>query len=347
MEDFISLYDYCHIFPVNDIFRKWINDRVTTRNVLKPFAQYLPEQYFHLYRRDTDIQVVKLLDCPAEYEESYDGILQLIRDKGKVSLAKTLGTNFITLACEDGQYSIDGEAVSDEELISRIQDIRSVLVLMEYVECGQAMKSLEPSNSNYLKLIVYNKYGDNPKVGQAYLSLNTGKPSGYREVFESDGSVSMGSEEDLDAKNQSDVQASDTEIDQDDDTIGRNFMESEVVLPRRDQQPKVTRRVFVPVSLEDGSFDGGKQLVGNTITELDQHPVTGAALKGRIDNMAQLLELVETIGKFIPQIEYMSIDVVLTDDGFKMVDFSAHPSYPQVVGFNEEMTDYPEAEGSA
>ena len=340
VEDFISLYDYCHIFPVNDIFRKWINDRVTTRNVLKPFAQYLPEQYFHLYRRDTDIQVVKLLDCPAEYEESYDGILQLIRDKGKVSLAKTLGTNFITLACEDGQYSIDGEAVSDEELISRIQDIRSVLVLMEYVECGQAMKSLEPSNSNYLKLIVYNKYGDNPKVGQAYLSLNTGKPSGYREVFESDGSVSMGSEEDLDAKNQSDVQASDTEIDQDDDTIGRNFMESEVVLPRRDQQPKVTRRVFVPVSLEDGSFDGGKQLVGNTITELDQHPVTGAALKGRIDNMAQLLELVETIGKFIPQIEYMSIDVVLTDDGFKMVDFSAHPSYPQVVGFNEEMTDY-------
>lgn len=87
-------------------------------------------------------------------------------------------------------------------------------------------------------------------------------------------------------------------------------------------------------------MNGGKQLVGNTITELDQHPVTGAALKGRIDNMAQLLELVETIGKFIPQIEYMSIDVVLTDDGFKMVDFSAHPSYPQVVGFNEEMTDY-------
>ena len=95
-EDFISLYDYCHIFPVNDIFRKWINDRVTTRDVLKPFAEYLPRQYFQLYKRDSDVQIIKLLDCPDEYEDTYEGILQLIQDKGKLSIAKTLGTNFIT-----------------------------------------------------------------------------------------------------------------------------------------------------------------------------------------------------------------------------------------------------------
>ena len=87
-EDFISLYDYCHIFPVNDIFRKWINDRVTTRDVLKPFAEYLPRQYFQLYKRDSDVQIIKLLDCPDEYEDTYEGILQLIQDKGKLSIAK-------------------------------------------------------------------------------------------------------------------------------------------------------------------------------------------------------------------------------------------------------------------
>ena len=341
VQDFISLYDYCHIFPVNDIFRKWINDRVTTRDVLKPFSQYLPKQYFHLYRRDTSTQIVKLLDCPAEYEESYDGILQLIRDKGKVSLAKTLGTNFITLSYENGRYFFDGEEISDEDLILKIQDARNILVIMEYVESGSAMKALEPGNNNYLKLIFYNKHGDNPKVGQAYLSLNASRKTDSGELFEDEGSVSMGSEEDLDAKNRSDVQNSDTEIDQDDDTIGRNFMENEVVLPRRGKPQKVTRRVFVPVSLSDGSFNGGKQLSeNNEITEIDTHPITGASLKGRIENMSEILSVIEQIGKFIPQIEYMSIDLVLTDNGFKMVDFSAHPSYPQVVGFNEEMTDY-------
>lgn len=140
-EDFISLYDYCHIFPVNDIFRKWINDRVTTRDVLKPFAEYLPRQYFQLYKRDSDVQIIKLLDCPDEYEDTYEGILQLIQDKGKLSIAKTLGTNFITLAYENGQYAIDDEIVSDEELINKIIDSLGILVIMEYVECRSSYQN--------------------------------------------------------------------------------------------------------------------------------------------------------------------------------------------------------------
>lgn len=340
-DQFISLYDYCHIFPVNDIFRKWINDRVTTRNVLKPFAQYLPAQYFQLYRRDNGIQIIKLLDCPDEYEDSYEGILDLIRDKGAVSVAKSLGTNFITLSFEDGQYFFDDEPVTDEELINRIIDSLGILVIMERVQCGQAMKALEPGDNNYLKLIIYNKHGDNPKVGQAYLSLNASPKTSSEELFSADGTSYMGSEEDLDEKSAaSDMQTKDTEIDQDDDTIGRNFMENEVVLPRAGESPKITRRVFVPISLKDGSFDGGKQLCGNTVADLGEHPVTGAILKGRIENFDEILSLIEKMGRFIPQIEYMSIDAVLTDDGIKMVDFSAHPSYPQAVGFNEEMTDY-------
>lgn len=336
-QDFISLYDYCHIFPVNDIFRKWINDRVTTRNVLKPFAEYLPKQYFHLYIRDAQVQIIKLLDCPEGYEDNFEGVFQLIRDKGKVAIAKTLGTTFIVLSYEDGQYAIDGEIVTEEELANRIIRGLGILIIMEYVEAGKMMKSIEPDDHNLLKLIVYNKYADNPKIGQAYLSINASK-SKNSDFFTDEGPSSMGNEEDLDAKN--DEQTKDTEIEQDDDTIGRNFMENEVILPKRGQPQKVTRRVFVPINLEDGTFDGGKQLQENRIVELDAHPVTGAALKGKIDNWQEIMELIEEIGKFIPQIEYMGIDAILTDDGIKLVDFSAHPSYPQVVGFNKEMTDY-------
>ena len=97
-QDFISLYDYLHIFPVNDIFRKWINDRVTTRNVLKPYAQYLPKQYFHVYKRDNDVQIIRLLDCDEKYEESFEGIFDLIREKGKIAVGKSLGINFIVLS---------------------------------------------------------------------------------------------------------------------------------------------------------------------------------------------------------------------------------------------------------
>lgn len=101
---------------------------------------------------------------------------------------------------------------------------------------GQATKTIEPGNANYLKLIVYNKYGDNRKSDQAYLSINASKQYSNHEFFYAEGTTSMGNEEDLDSK--SDMQAKDTEIDQDDDTIGRNFMENEVVLPLQGQPQK-------------------------------------------------------------------------------------------------------------
>ena len=88
-----------------------------------------------------------------------------------------------SLAYENGQYAIDDEIVSDEELINKIIDSLGILVIMEYVECGQATKTIEPGNANYLKLIVYNKYGDNPKVGQAYLSINASKQYSNHEFF--------------------------------------------------------------------------------------------------------------------------------------------------------------------
>ena len=36
----------------------------------------------------------------------------------------------------------------------------------------------------------------------------------------------------------------------------------------------------------------------------------------------------------------MGVDILITEDGFKLVDFSDQPYYPQVIGFNEEMTEY-------
>ena len=70
-----------------------------------------------------------------------------------------------------------------------------ILVLMEYVEPGQAMKAIEPSNTNVLRLFFYNKYADNPKIGQAYLTLALGQV----ESFDEDSVSAMGNVENLDS----------------------------------------------------------------------------------------------------------------------------------------------------
>lgn len=97
IDDFVSLKDYAFIYPINDIFKKWLADRVTTRKILKPFKDHLLNFYFHLYIRDDDPMVVKLDDCPEQYPASLEGVLEMLRDRKALYVMKTYGLDYDTI----------------------------------------------------------------------------------------------------------------------------------------------------------------------------------------------------------------------------------------------------------
>ena len=45
---YVSDFDYYRIYPINSQFRSWIDDKLTTRYILTPFKEYLPEHYYNL-----------------------------------------------------------------------------------------------------------------------------------------------------------------------------------------------------------------------------------------------------------------------------------------------------------
>jgi len=320
VEDNISLYDYCAIYPVNDIFRKWLQDRVTTRKVLKPYAKNLPCTYFHLYERDMAPMIIRLEDCPNKYDETFEGVIQLIKDLKVISFAKTKGYCHDLIRYQEDKFFFNDECMTEDELIKYISKLvkNDIYVIIEYVQDESPFASSFEAKPNLLRLMVYNKYGDNPKIGQAYLRLQ-GEDTEFGELKRDVGKNRINLDENLE---------------------DNGIVEDQILLPKSKKEKSISRNYYCDVDLEDGSYNGAKYLgLDNKIIDV-QGEVNGVKLDGVIPFWQELNDTVKELCMFIPQMELMGIDVVITHDGFKFVDFTDQPYYPQVISFNEEMTGY-------
>ena len=280
--------------------------------------------------------IICLADCPEEYGDDFEGIIRLIKAKGIVSFARTTGIIHDIIKYVDGQLYYNNRPVDEKQLVAIIKEEISVSirVLIEYVEEAETFRSPVEGRPNILRLMVYNKFADNPKIGQAYLRYNT--------VVNAEDEINeMGDRTGDNISEFTNPNNDQREITVDDGVYEKNFMEDQIVLPTADGRVAVSRNIYVPVNLEDGSYNGGKRLSeANVIEAVETDLLSGRLLKGSIPRWKELNKLIEDICLFLPQLELMSVDVIITENGFKLVDFSDQPYYPQVVGFNAEMTDY-------
>lgn len=319
INSYISLYDYVLIYPVNDIFRKWLQDKVTTRKVLKPFKKHLPENYFHLYYRDEEPMIIALDDCPQQYSEDFEGVLKFIRDKKRVCFAKPTGYVHDIIVYRENNYYYNNEKYTEKNLIELIKNkiANEVRIVLEYVEGIEQTSSVLEGQHNTIRIIAYNKYGDNPRIGQAYLRINKDNETRHIERNSKDSSIHSI-----------------------DGFSSTNFIEDQKVPVENDAESKIVRPLYVPIDTNNGTYNGGKLLnENNEIMEVDGKK-NGFVLEGNVKIWNEIKETIYEIGMFIPQIELMGLDIVITADGFKIVDIYDEPYYPQAVGFNNEMTNY-------
>lgn len=387
VDDFISLKDYAFIYPINDIFKKWLTDRVTTRKVLKPFKDHLLDFYFHLYIRDGVLMSVKLDDCPQKYPDNLEGMLEMIKDRKTLYLMKTYGISFDTLtyvgpprpgdtahaateevvrdfACsgwkaEDAlemKYLAELFApIDDEWLCSRFKinddemsgayflrtlmqkSLVSVRAIVEIPPVDTSIDFGNPGNLTVVRTMVVNEYADNPEVKQAYIRVAKDREAWDVELTDLD-QVDLEGKRGEELKAKSDEQRLD-EID--DDFVAYSFLEDERLHNSTSVEYARSFNVYAPVDVETGSFNGAVETnLNDEVIDLTHSEDNGKEFKGVVPHWDEIKSTLKEICHFIPQIELMEVDVLITEDDFVFIDFNDHPFYPQVVGFNEEMTRY-------
>ena len=55
------------------------------------------------------------------------------------------------------------------------------------------------------------------------------------------------------------------------------------------------------------------------------HPDTGILLEGYLPHWDLIKEKIVEISSYIPQVRFMGYDVILTEDGFKIIEINSHP----------------------
>ena len=166
--------DYYYLYPLNNKYRNWIDDKLTTKYVLAPFNRFLPAYYFHLMKgRD----VMRLMDCPQAYSPDVDGVIALLREKKLLAAKKaagSLGVGFYKLEADNDSFTVNGETKTESEFRAFLKTMDDYIIT-EYVEMHPMLKKINPYSVNTIRATVINPHGNDAVFPFAFFRIGTKK----------------------------------------------------------------------------------------------------------------------------------------------------------------------------
>lgn len=83
--------------------------------------------------------------------------------------------------------------------------------------------------------------------------------------------------------------------------------------------------ILAGVDLGTGSVFAGRTWKDGAFVNLSVHPDTGLPLPKRVPYWHHITAKVKEIGHYVPQLKYMGFDVVIGDQGWKIIEVNSHP----------------------
>ena len=186
---FLSDRDYKWLRPLNNDYRKLLWDKVTLRYCLDRYRRYLPEYYYHLVPRDGRCQLLKMPDCPEEYERSFSGLLALLRDRRLLAMKPTVGSHgigFYKLQYGEDRYFVNGRAMDESEMLAFLSGLNDYYNVSEYIVMHESLRRIYSEVACTVRIMVINRTGFDPVIENAYFRIGT-KSTGFTDNIGSGG----------------------------------------------------------------------------------------------------------------------------------------------------------------
>ena len=171
---FLPDFPYYQLQPINGVFSKWLDDKLSLKYLLRPFNQNLPEYYYLLDHG----HVTCLMDCPlAEVDD--ECIVRLLEMKGCLAaklMAGSRGKGFHRLTCYNNDYYVDDVRMNRTDMMAFLIGLSGYLIT-EYLSSHHALAAISGNRPCSLRVVTVNLGGDN-RIAGAYLKLGT-DASGY------------------------------------------------------------------------------------------------------------------------------------------------------------------------
>ncbi len=266
--NYLSDFDYYQLHPINGTYSHWIDDKLTVKYLLQPFAEYLPEYYYHIYNGE----ILRLPDCPGGLDHSIQGIIDLLQSKCYLAakpVSGSLGIGFYKLAYDGLNYFINDKHSSEPEIRELIntwmRTDRLEYLITEYLQAHRDLRKIWGDSPDTMRIMVIRERNHLPRIVASYIEF---------------GRKSMGVIEGY---------------------YGINCL----------------------VDQETGGFSGGTIDIDREIEQVKYHPDTKYLLEGNIPHWKTVTEKILEISRYIPQLRYMGYDVIITDEGFKIIEINS------------------------
>lgn len=317
-DTYISERDYNYVQPINGIYRKWLVNKGVSRKVFAKYSEYLQDLYYQITTVNKKQEIVMLDDCPYQTKSESD-IARLLREKGILVVTEPEGTGNVIIEYKDGAYYFDGKQLKGEEYLLRsIVAFDENAVIAEYVKPAAEYENGRTPFGNLLRLTVCNNKGYFPEVTEASLRIDDCYTDDKAELQKEINKY-------YDVKFRFNDYAQNT-LDSGDDE------EADVVYT----DSKYFEGIVADVNVDTGEYDGGKIIMGDDIVDCSSNFRTGEAVRGKIRNYDEIKAKIEDISRHTPQLEFFAADILITEDGFRIMGFVNVPEYPHTRMFNEK-----------
>lgn len=157
-KQYLSTAEYASLHPLNGAYSTWIDDKLTLKYILHgtEAGQYMPNYYFELMQ---DGRVVGLMDLDEKYEESFNGVVELLIDKRHLAfklLKSSLGIGFYRAEYKDGIFYLNGDGMGLDEFLEKLGQLKGYLVT-EYLMAHPDIARLSGNTVGCLRYIIGRK----------------------------------------------------------------------------------------------------------------------------------------------------------------------------------------------
>ncbi len=98
--------------------------------------------------------------------------------------------------------------------------------------------------------------------------------------------------------------------------------------------------IAVPIDLETGHLEKAELLIDHEFTPCDIHPDTGAPVQGQIPYWEDIKGKITKICDYLRPLEYLGFDIVVTEDGFRILEINTHQDLHKYPDYPQEVKDY-------
>lgn len=282
--DYLSDYDYCRVWPLNDWERFWINDKLTFAYMFAgtEFEKYIPESYYYV---DAN-RILPLID--SHMDNSLDGFIALLKEKGEFACKPCnggWGMGFNKLSYEDGKFYVGNKEASEADVRAFVTENRNYLYT-EFFHPAEEWAKINPV-IHTLRILMLNEDGVNPRTMASYFRFAVSDDSGITKNDDSKSNFNLPRKPGLRLFN--------VPFNPEDGTYGASTGKHSILL----------------------SYNAGRK-------DLDVHPDSGTYVDGKIKEWPELEQMLKDMAIRLAPVEWLGYDLCMTDKGPKLMEINSH-----------------------